>query len=76
MTSYRKILLFLLFPLSTLVLNGQTSISLMASNKYAPKTTTYFTRIGESPIAIKVMQYGDSKKRFISTFMQMNSLHW
>lgn len=62
MTSYRKILLFLLFPLSTLVLNGQTSISLMASNKYAPKTTTYFTRIGESPIAIKVMQYGDSKK--------------
>jgi hypothetical protein len=62
MKSYRKILLFLLFPLSTLVLNGQTSISLLASKKYAPKTTTYFTRIGESPIAVKVMQYGESKK--------------
>lgn len=61
MKSYRKILLFLLFPLSTLVLNGQTSISLLASKKYAPKTTTYFTRIGESSVAIKVMQYGDSK---------------
>jgi hypothetical protein len=62
MKSYRKILLLLLLPLSILVLNGQTSISLLASKKYAPKTTTYFTRIGESSIAIKVMQYGDSKK--------------
>lgn len=61
MKSYRKILLFLLFPLNILVLNGQTSLSLLASKKYAPKTTTYFTRVGESSVAIKVMQYGDSK---------------
>lgn len=58
----QKIVLFFLFHLNMLVLNGQTSISLLASKKYTPKTTTYFTRIGESPVAIKVMQYGDSKK--------------